>query len=155
ALREFVASGGKRLRPAFCFCAFVGAGGEPSDTTVIDAAAALELVHTFALVHDDVMDGSDTRRGNDAVHRHFIRRHAAHGRRGEPRRFGEGMAILVGDFAVTYADRLARDMCPDAREVYDELQLELCIGQSLDLLATATARTEPELAHRIATYKSG
>src|SRR3954470_8551014 len=73
ALRSFVAGGGKRLRPAFCHCAFVGAGGDPDDARVIDAAAALELVHTFALIHDDVMDGSDMRRGADAVHRHFVR----------------------------------------------------------------------------------
>src|SRR3954452_11300304 len=70
ALREFVATGGKRLRPAFCYCAFVGAGGGPTRARVIDTAAALELVHTFALVHDDVMDGSDTRRSRDAVHHH-------------------------------------------------------------------------------------
>ena len=57
-LREFVLAGGKRLRPAFCFWAFVGAGGDPDDPTVIDAGAALELLHTFALVHDDIMDNS-------------------------------------------------------------------------------------------------
>jgi len=75
ALQSFVTGGGKRLRPAFCHCAFVGAGGDPDDPLVIDAAAALELVHTFALIHDDVMDGSDMRRGSDAVHRHFVREH--------------------------------------------------------------------------------
>ncbi len=68
ALRGFVVTGGKRLRPAFCYCAFVGAGGDRDDSRVVDAAAALELVHTFALVHDDVMDGSEMRRGDDAVH---------------------------------------------------------------------------------------
>src|SRR4051794_13841481 len=75
ALRAFVVVGGKRLRPAFSHCAYVGAGGDPDDSRAVDAAAALELVHTFALVHDDVMDGSATRRGTDAVHRHFVRRH--------------------------------------------------------------------------------
>jgi geranylgeranyl diphosphate synthase, type I len=155
ALRTFVDAGGKRLRPAFCFCAYVGAGGSLDDPTVTDAAAALELVHTFALVHDDVMDGSETRRGFDAVHRSFDRAHTARGWRGEPRRFGEGMAILIGDFAVVYADVLMREAPPDAREVYDELRVELCVGQSLDLIATATANTESELAHRIATFKSG
>jgi geranylgeranyl diphosphate synthase, type I len=155
SLRDFVAMGGKRLRPAFCFCAFIGAGGDPHDERVIDAAAALELVHTFALVHDDVMDGSDTRRGSDAVHRHFVRRHGAARWRGEGRRFGEGMAILVGDFAIVYADLLVRDLVSDARDVYDELRVELCVGQSLDLIGTASANTEPALANRIATFKSG
>ena len=66
ALRDLVAAGGKRLRPAFCHWAFVGAGGDPDDPVVVDAGASLELLHTFALVHDDVMDGSDQRRGRPA-----------------------------------------------------------------------------------------
>ena len=104
ALREFVAAGGKRLRPAFCACAFVGAGGQIDDPAVINAAAALELVHTFALVHDDIMDGSEIRRGRDAMHRQFARQHESESWRGPARRFGDGMAILVGDFALVYAD---------------------------------------------------
>jgi geranylgeranyl diphosphate synthase type I len=155
ALRGFVATGGKRLRPAFCYCAFVGANGDDNDARVVDAAAALELVHTFALAHDDVMDGSEMRRGNDAVHTRFARRHAGAGWRGEARRFGEGMAILVGDFAFTYADVLMRGMPDAAYVVFDELRVELCVGQSLDLAGTASASTEPELANRIAVYKSG
>ena len=154
-LRRFVAGGGKRLRPAFCICAYAGAGGDPSSSVVIDAAAALELVHTFALVHDDVMDGSDTRRGSDAVHRHFAERHADAHWRGESRRFGEGMAILVGDFALVYADMLFRSAPIEAHAVFDELRVELCVGQSLDLIATAAATTDRSTARRISTYKSG
>jgi geranylgeranyl diphosphate synthase, type I len=155
ALRTFVGAGGKRLRPAFCYCGFVGGGGDPDASDVIEAAAALELVHTFALVHDDVMDGSDTRRGSDAVHRDFARHHGGANWRGEPRRFGEGMAILVGDFAVVYADHLMRSAPPDALAVFDELRIELCVGQSLDLMGTAAASTDPAVAGRIARYKSG
>jgi len=155
ALRDFVAAGGKRLRPAFCACAFVGAGGSIDDPRVIDAAAALELVHTFALVHDDIMDGSDTRRGRDAVHRQFARRHEDESWRGPARRFGDGMAILIGDFALVYADMLLRGAPDDAQAIYDELRIELCVGQSLDLVGTATARTDADTARRIATYKSG
>jgi geranylgeranyl diphosphate synthase type I len=155
ALREFVAGGGKRLRPAFCFCAYVGAGGDPDDPVVVDAAAALELIHTFALVHDDIMDGSEMRRGSDAVHRAFGRRHRAAAWRGEARRFGEGMAILVGDFAFVYADMLMRNAPAAAHPVFDELRIELCVGQSLDLAGAATGSTSEELAHRIAVYKSG
>jgi geranylgeranyl diphosphate synthase type I len=155
ALRDFVATGGKRLRPAFCYCAFVGAGGRLDDDRVVDAAAALELVHTFALSHDDVMDGSAIRRGEDSVHARFARRHGSAGWRGEPRRFGEGMAILVGDFALTYADVLMRGMPAETLAVFDELRIELCVGQSLDLVGTASANTEHELANRIAVYKSG
>jgi geranylgeranyl diphosphate synthase, type I len=155
ALATFVTVGGKRLRPAFCHCAFVGAGGDPNDPLVVDAAAALELVHTFALIHDDVMDGSDTRRGADAVHRQFVMEHLRSRWRGEPRRFGEGMAILVGDFAFVYADLMMRHAPAEAVTIYDELRIELCVGQSLDLVGTARAVADPAAARRIATYKSG
>src|ERR687898_2218656 len=99
ALRDLVAADGKRLRPAFCHWAFVGAGGDPTSPAVVDAGAALEMLHTFALVHDDVMDGSDLRRGRPAIHRRFMTRHDEQRWRGEARRYGEGAAILVGDFA--------------------------------------------------------
>jgi geranylgeranyl diphosphate synthase, type I len=154
ALRDLVLAGGKRLRPAFCYCAFVGAGGAGDDPIIVDVGAALELLHTFALVHDDVMDGSDTRRGLDAVHQRFISAHLDGRWRGEARRFGEGIAILVGDFACTYADLLMRSAPPSALDVYDELRVELCVGQSLDLVGTALGSADVETARRIATYKS-
>jgi len=153
-LRLLVGAGGKRLRPAFCFCAYLGSGGRPGNAGVVDAAAALELVHTFALVHDDVMDGSDRRRNRDAVHRHFVNRHDDARWRGESRRFGEGMAILVGDFSFVYADMLVRGAADAVLDVFDQLRVELCVGQSLDLVTTATADTAPEAARRIAQYKS-
>ena len=155
ALRELVAVGGKRLRPAFCHWAFVGAGGDPDDVLVVDVGAALELLHTFALVHDDVMDGSDRRRGRPAVHRAFIDRHDDSHWRGEARRFGEGAAILVGDFAFIYADQLIARAAPDARAIFDELRVELCVGQYLDLVGTATGARDPGQARTIEWYKSG
>ncbi len=155
ALRDLVAAGGKRLRPAFCHWAFVGAGGDPDASVVVDVGAALELLHTFALVHDDVMDGSDFRRGQPAVHRRFMTNHSSAGWRGEDRRFGEGAAILVGDFAFVYADMLFASAPEVARPVFDELRLELCVGQYLDLVGTATGSTERARADRIERYKSG
>src|SRR6478735_8468463 len=71
ALRTLVVSGGKRLRPAFCHWAYVGAGGDPATGTTVDAGAAFELLHAFALMHDDVMDGSATRRGTPTIHVEF------------------------------------------------------------------------------------
>jgi geranylgeranyl diphosphate synthase, type I len=68
-LAELILARGKRLRPAFCHWAFVGAGGDAGDPLLVDAGAALELLHGMALVHDDVMDGSDRRRGVDTAHR--------------------------------------------------------------------------------------
>jgi len=155
ALRELVAAGGKRLRPAFAHWAFVGAGGDPCDPRVIDAGAALELLHTFALVHDDVMDGSDRRRGLPAIHRRFIGRHREIGGVGEARRFGEGAAILVGDFAFVYADVLFESAPPEARRLFDELRIELCVGQYLDLVGTASGSRDGARAERIERYKSG
>ena len=141
-------AGGKRLRPAFCFWAFVGAGGDGDDPAVIDAGAALELLHTFALVHDDIMDNSDRRRGLPTVHRHFEECHAEADWRGETRRFGEGAAILIGDLAFVYADQLLRGAPHDALDVFTELRLEVNVGQYLDLVGTvrgdASVRVGPQ-----------
>jgi len=155
SLRDLVTAGGKRLRPAFCHWAFVGAGGDPTDPVVVDVGAALELLHAFALVHDDVMDGSDTRRGEAAVHKRFADRHRELSARGEARRFGEGAAILVGDFAFVYADMLFATAPPAARPIFDELRIELCVGQFLDLAASATGARERSRAELIERYKSG
>ena len=154
-LRTLVLAGGKRLRPAFFHWAFVGAGGDPDDPRTVDLGAALELLHTFALVHDDVMDNADTRRGGPSVHAEAMAEHRGAGWRGEARRFGEGVAILVGDFAFVYADMLADGLDAPARRIYDELRVELCVGQYLDLAATASGVRDPSVARRIEWYKSG
>lgn len=154
-LREFVLAGGKRLRPAFCYWAFVGAGGDAEDTAVIDAGAALELLHTFALVHDDIMDNSHRRRGLDTVHRHFEAVHAEFGWRGEQRRFGEGAAILIGDLAFVYADQMLRGAPQSALDIYTELRLEVNVGQYLDLLGTVRGDASVDFARKICAYKSG
>ena len=155
ALRELVLAGGKRLRPAFCHWAYVGCGGDPADDVIADGEAALELLHTFALVHDDVMDGSDLRRGQPAIHEQFVQRHGESGWQGEARRFGEGAAVLVGDFAFVYADQFVAAIAGPARQVYDEMRLELCVGQYLDLVGTSRRTRDRAAATRIARYKSG
>ncbi|HUP70391.1 MAG TPA: polyprenyl synthetase family protein [Acidimicrobiales bacterium] len=154
-MRELVMAGGKRLRPAFCHWAFVGAGGDPEDPLVENAGAALELLHTFALIHDDVMDGSPRRRGLQTVHLRFEGRHAGAAWRGEGRRFGEGVAILVGDLAFVYADQLLRGAPQPALDVFTDLRLEVNIGQYLDLLGTVRGEVSVEQARRICRYKSG
>lgn len=155
ALSALVLAGGKRLRPAFAHWAFVGVGGDPDDTRIIDAGAGLELLHTFALIHDDIMDGSRTRRGAEAIHVQFIRSHRNFKGRGEDRRFGEGAAILVGDLAFVYADILMSTANQEALAVFNELRVEVNIGQYLDLVGSV--RGEPTLvaAQRICQYKSG
>jgi geranylgeranyl diphosphate synthase type I len=89
------------------------------------------------------------------VHRAFIDRHHARGWRGDARRSGEGAAILIGDFAFVYADQILGDIPASARAVFDELRIELCVGQYLDLVGTASASRDPEQATRIERYKSG
>jgi geranylgeranyl diphosphate synthase, type I len=154
-LAELLLAGGKRLRPAFCHWAYVGAGGDPDDPQLVDAGAALELLHVMALFHDDVIDGSDRRRGVDTAHRRFARHHDAAGWRGEARRFGDGVAILIGDVAFVYADGLLAGAPAEARAVFDELRIEVHMGQYLDVLGTARGDVDLESARRIVTLKSG
>jgi geranylgeranyl diphosphate synthase type I len=153
-LTDMVLSGGKRLRPAYVHWGFVAAGGDPADPRPVDAGAAFELLHTFALVHDDVVDDSSTRRGRPALHVDFEAIHDVRGFRGEARRFGEGVAVLVGDLAHVYADVLAQGFPPEATTVWNELRVELNVGQYLDLLGTARGDTDGLGARRVARYKS-
>ncbi len=154
-LWRMVAAGGKRLRPAFCYWAYVGAGGDPDDPLVVDAGAALELLHTFALIHDDIMDGSLKRRGLDAVQVTFSDRHRLAGWRGESRRFGDGVGVLVGDLAFVYADQMLAAAPRPARDVFTELRLEVNLGQYLDVYGTAKKILDPEFASKVCIFKSG
>lgn len=154
-LRRLVLSGGKRLRPAFCFWGFVGVGGDPLDERVIDAGAAFELLHACALFHDDVMDGSLTRRGAPTAHEAFGEFHKAQKLAGESRRFGEGAAILIGDLSFVYSDQLLAGASPQVWQIWNELRLELNVGQYLDLLGSANSDRTMAKAERICRYKSG
>lgn len=155
ALRDLVMAPAKRIRPTFCHWGHVAAGGAADDATVTDAGAALELLQAFALIHDDVMDGSDVRRGKLTAHLKFAADHTAGEWRGEPRRYGEGVAILVGDLAHVYADRFVLEAPVAARRVWDDLRIELNAGQYLDLHGTACGEDDPVRTQRIARYKSG
>ena len=154
ALQRFVLAGGKRLRPVFCHWAFVGLGGDPDDPLMLDAGAALEMLHTFAVIHDDIMDASERRHGAETIHTTFTRLHRSRGWRGEDRRFGEGAGILVGDLAFVYSDILLRGAPRPAWEIFDELRVEVNVGQYLDMIGTARGQASPELAARICQYKS-
>ena len=105
-LSGFVLGSGKRMRPLFCAYGFLAAGGTGEPPALLDIAAALELLHAFALLHDDVMDGSATRRGHPSMHRQLAHDHAAARQNGEARRFGEGVAVLVGDLSFALSQRL-------------------------------------------------
>lgn len=159
ALEVFVLGGGKRLRPAFAYWGFRGAGGADSDQLVA-ALAALELVQASALIHDDLMDRSDTRRGKPAIHRRFATRHRAAGWAGDADNFGEAAAVLLGDLCLVWSDALLNGSGLDpmalarARVVFDEMRAEVTIGQYLDVLTQVTGDTSVERAGKVARYKS-
>jgi geranylgeranyl diphosphate synthase, type I len=139
--RDLVLAGGKRLRPTFAYWGWRGVVGPHEQVdSVLPALAALELMHTFALVHDDVMDNSATRRGRPTAHRIFAAQHDSAGRIGDPAQFGSTSAILVGDLCLIWADQLlARTPLSTAtlfavRACYDRMRVEAVAGQYLDIL---------------------
>ena len=158
-IERFVLQGGKRLRPAFAYWGFRGAGGDDSDE-VVAAAAALELVQASALIHDDVMDASDTRRGEPSVHRRFEVMHGAQSWDGDAKAFGAGAAILLGDLCLAWSDELLRRSGIDvaallrARPVFDLMRTEVIAGQYLDVHAQATADSSLQRASTVARYKA-
>ena len=154
-IHRLVLSGGKRLRPAFCHWAFVGCGGDPDDPIVTDAGAAFELMHAFALFHDDVMDDAERRRGERTTHRTYAGRHSDAGWAGEARRFGDGMAILIGDLAFVYSDQMMAGANETAWRIWNELRIELNVGQVLDMLGSVQGVRDLAHAERICRYKSG
>ncbi|MEZ5229581.1 MAG: polyprenyl synthetase family protein [Acidimicrobiales bacterium] len=148
-------AGGKRLRAGFCYWAWAGVhDGEIDEQPIIDAGAAFELLQVFALIHDDVMDAADTRRNRPTIHVEQAKRLTSNQWRGEPRRYGEGVAILVGDLGHVYADRFVGGAHPTARNVWDQLRIELNLGQYLDMQAAASGEVSRETAQRVAMFKS-
>jgi len=152
-------AGGKRLRPAFCWWGWRGAGGTDCHEAIV-AASALEFLQACALIHDDVMDGSDTRRGLPSAHRRFAALHRGSEWLGSPEAFGTGAAILLGDLCLSWADEMLLTCgLPDedvrrAKAVYDEMRTELMAGQYLDLLEQARGGGSVERAMRVVRYKS-
>jgi geranylgeranyl diphosphate synthase, type I len=156
-------SGGKRFRAAFCYWGF-RAFATPADTAeeaaLIRACASLELLHASALVHDDYMDGSDTRRGRPAAHRHFAAQHAEAGWTGPATTYGAAGAILLGDLLLAWADELLRRSGFDwavlgpAMEVFDLCRTEVIAGQFLDISVQARAEADVATAMTVLRYKS-
>ena len=164
ALRDLLA-GGKRLRPAFAYWGWRGASadvtlGSAEESAVVHAVTGLEFLQACALIHDDVMDGSDTRRGLPAAHRRFAGVHRNEQWLGSPESFGVGAAILLGDLCLSWADEvlltsdLDRDALTRAKRVYDEMRSELMAGQYLDLLEQANGGGSVDRAMQVVRYKS-
>lgn len=159
ALSEFL-QGGKRMRGVLCYWGWRAAGGEP-EPEIVAAAASLEFLQACALIHDDVMDGSDLRRGLPAIHRRFATIHRENEWSGSPDRFGLAAAILLGDLCLSWADELlftptwSESTLRASKPLYDLMRTELMVGQYLDVLEQARATSDVAAALRVATFKSG
>ncbi len=160
ALGRFLLDSGKRLRPLFATIGYLGAGGELTPQ-IIRATSSLELVHVCALIHDDVMDASDTRRGAPAIHKQFEGLHDAQGLHGSSEQFGVASAILLGDLALIWAAKALHESGVPSESilhtlpVYDEMRVELMAGQYLDVHEQALASESVERSLKVARYKSG
>jgi geranylgeranyl diphosphate synthase type I len=160
AINAFLLDGGKRLRPLFAYCGYASAGGEDDDA-IIRAISSLELLQGCALIHDDLMDASDTRRGKPSIHRLFESIHQNQELSGSPANYGVSAAILLGDLALVWADQmLHRSGISDAQlvrtlPIYDEMRVEIMAGQFLDIHEQALATQSVARSLKIARYKSG
>lgn len=155
-------SGGKRLRASFCWWGF-RAVAEPTPEEragIVRAGAALELLQASALVHDDLMDASDTRRGRPSAHKAFEAEHAAGNLPGDPVQYGAAGAILLGDLLLTWADELlrhcglAQDRVMAALDFFDVCRSEVVAGQFLDVSVQARGYADVDTALRVLRFKS-
>jgi geranylgeranyl diphosphate synthase type I len=142
-LVRFASTGGKRLRPQFLWWGWQAAGGEsagPRAGAAWSAAASLELIQASALVHDDIIDNSATRRGEPSVHVAV----------------GVSPAILLGDLALAWADDLftegavALGAPAEAFGAWQGMRTEVIAGQLLDLAADGSAAD----ARQVNRYKT-
>ncbi|WP_447006366.1 polyprenyl synthetase family protein [Saccharothrix isguenensis] len=163
ALSDFVLGGGKRIRPTFAWWGWRAAGGDPGDEladAVLTAVSSLELLQACALVHDDLMDASETRRGMPTVHVRFAREHRAEGWLGEADRFGLAASVLIGDVALAWADDMlfAAGLPTDALQrlslPWRDMRTEMLAGQFLDVLTQARGDSSPDAALRIDRLKT-
>lgn len=167
-------AGGKRMRAQFAELGYrsispldLFADAAHDLAAVIDAASALELFHAAALIHDDVIDRSDTRRGRPAAHRHFEHIHEEHSWRGSAERFGIASAILLGDILQSWADELMNAACSRVdisaaaatRAHFNRMRTEVAVGQYLDVFEEqqpgfANETEQLERSTRVIVYKS-
>jgi geranylgeranyl diphosphate synthase type I len=160
SLTTFLLDSGKRLRPMFAYAGFLASGGS-LEKPVIRAMASLELLQACALIHDDLMDGSDTRRGKPSIHRHFESRHVQDDLDGFAPHYGLSAAVLLGDLALVWSDQMLNGAGLTTEQVarllpyYNEMRVELMAGQFLDIHEQTQKTTSVDRSMKIARYKSG
>jgi len=160
-LRDFLSSGGKRLRPLFAWWGFRAAGGDPdASSAVLPVNAAIEFVHACALIHDDVMDASPLRRGRPTAHETFKAAHQEAGWAGDAGHFGVSAAIMLGDLALVVADSLFARSDVDAPrlaaafEEFTRMRIEVVEGQYLDLVDGHRSTGDTTTALYVASLKT-
>lgn len=161
-IRATVRRGG-RIRPVLCCCGYAAGAGEggPLDPRIVAAASSLELLHTFAILHDDVMDGAETRRGEASTHRRAAEEHRRSGIRGDHERYGVSVAVLAGDLALVISDLMLAEsgfgpqVLLQAADPLARMRLDAIAGQYLDLSLSGRAVNDPNLTARIARLKTG
>jgi geranylgeranyl diphosphate synthase type I len=159
AARRAVA-GGKMFRASFCWWGHHAVGDAADERALVRACAALELLHASALVHDDLMDASDTRRGHPATHRAFEAEHRSTRWRGDASQYGAAGAILLGDLLLSWSEELLRRCglpfaaVAPALEVFDLCRSEVIAGQFLDVSAQARGSADVDTAMTVLRYKS-
>jgi geranylgeranyl diphosphate synthase type I len=153
--------GGKRLRPLFAYWGARSVGGAVDFDSLASVGASLELFQAAALIHDDLIDRSDTRRGGPSVHRRFEAQHRDAGYALDPEEFGKAAALLAGDLALSLSEQLFRASATTwrARELFDEMRTQVMIGQYLDVLEEQcgperSPQDALEAALRVVRYKS-
>lgn len=166
--------GGKRFRALFCYWGWQAVHGQAAESTagdfgaVVTAASALEIFHAAALVHDDIMDNSDTRRGMPSAHKRFEKLHAAGNWSGASTSFGRSGALLLGDLLLDWSDELFDNglrrlsnpgASAAARGEFNTMRTEVTLGQYLDIVEEQSWHTHPESehlgrAHKVIVYKS-
>lgn len=160
-IKRMFEGGGKRLRPAQLYYSFLACGGKNTDAAV-RAAVGVEMLHTFAVIHDDIIDQSDTRRGRPTSHKFFEGFHYENELRGDAVHFGVSQAILAGDLAFALADKslttsgFSGALTLKAKKMFDDLRTQLVAGQFLDVLGEYLPRiiSEDDVI-KILKYKSG
>jgi geranylgeranyl diphosphate synthase type I len=162
-LEDFVLRGGKRLRPAFAYWGYRAVTPDPEQPVsdhVLRLFSALELLHACALVHDDVIDGSATRRGMPTAHVHFTALHRDRRWRGSAEQFGRSAAILLGDLSLVWADDLVAEAGLPAdgqhrvQRVWSDIRTEVLGGQYLDIVAESSGTHSIASAMNVNTYKT-
>ncbi|ORC18922.1 polyprenyl synthetase [Rothia nasimurium] len=146
-----LSTGGKRLRALLAYWGYRGAGGTECSASIVRAGLAIELFQTAALIHDDIIDASDTRRGAPSVHRRFEAMHRERGYKTNAASFGVSSALLAGDLCLSWSEMVFSSIpeltaTSEARFIFDVMRTEVMAGQYLDIVGEVVPEEEPQVA---------